>query len=93
VAKFLDNASDWEDKRLANLAAILPKIILDLEVCRTRLFALMEGESARFNLIAKGFVALGCTSTDDEVVDALLGKIGKGAPAFDPGATAGAFFR
>jgi NACHT domain len=93
VAKFLDNAADWEDKRLANLAAILPKIILDLEVCRTRLFALMEGESARFNLIAKGFVALGCTSTDDEVVDALLGKIGKGAPAFDPGATAGAFFR
>ena len=44
----------------------------------------MEGERARFDLIAKGFVALGCTSADDEVVDALLGKVDKGAPAFDP---------
>ena len=84
VAKFLDDAAGWEDKRLDNLAAILPKIILDPQVCRARLFALMHGERPRFDLIARGFVALGCTSTDDEVVNALLGKIDKGAPAFDP---------
>ena len=84
VAEFLNEAACWEDKRLDNLAAILPTIIVDPEICRTRLFGLMEGERARFDLIAKGFVALGCTSADDEVVDALLGKIDKGAPAFDP---------
>lgn len=92
VAKFLDDAVGWEDTRLDNLAAILPKIILDPEVCRTRLFALMQGERARFDLIAKGFVALGCTSTDNEVVSALFGKIDQGAPAFDPGTSLLAHF-
>lgn len=84
VAEFFNEIAQWEDRRLDDLAALLPKIILDPKVCRTRLFALMGGERARFDLIAKGFVALGCTSADDEVVNALLGKIDKSAPAFDP---------
>ena len=86
VAEFLDEIASWDDKRLNNLAALLPKIITDSEVCRRRLFSLIQHlERPRFDLITRGFAALGCTATDSEVVDVLLAGVGKNAPAFDPG--------
>lgn len=86
VATFLDGMASWDDKRLNNLAALLRQIITDPEVCRARLLSLARhSERPRFDLIARGFAALGCSSDDSEVVDVLLAAIGKGAPAFDPG--------
>ena len=86
VAAFLDEVVAWDNKRLGNLAAILPKIITDPEACRARLFALAQKpEEARFDLIATGFANLGCAAEDAEVVDVLVAQLGKGAPLFDPG--------
>jgi hypothetical protein len=86
VATFLDGMASWDDKRLDNLAALLPEIITDSEVCRARLLSLVRhSERPRFDLIARGFAALGCGADDSEVVDVLLAAVGKGAPAFDPG--------
>jgi hypothetical protein len=86
LAAFFDGIASWDDKRLDNLAALLPKIITDSEACRARLLSLARhSERPRFDLIARGFAALGCASDDSEVVDVLLAGIGEGAPAFDHG--------
>jgi hypothetical protein len=86
VAEFLDEIASWDDKRLNRLAAVLPRIITDPKVCRERLFSLTHhSERPRFDLIAHGFAALGCTAADSEVVDVLLAAVGEHAPAFDPG--------
>ncbi len=86
VASFIDEMASWDDKKLNNLAAVLPQILTDFDACRTRLLSLTRGpEPPRFDLIARGLAALGCTAEDTEVVDALLAAIGTGAPLFDPG--------
>ena len=84
----MDEITCWDDKKLENLAAILPQILTDFDTCRTRLLSLAHSlEQPRFDLIARGLAALGCTAADTEVVDTLLAAVGKGAPAYDPGET------
>ena len=86
VASFMDEIASWDDKKLENLAAILPEILTDFDTCRTRLLSLTRvSDHPRFDLIARGLAALGCTAADTEVVDTLLAAIGKGAPLYDPG--------
>ena len=85
VASFMDETASWDDRKLNNLAAVLPQILTDFDACRARLLSLARGsERPRFDLIARGFAALGCTWGDTEVVDTLLAAVGKGAPLFDP---------
>jgi hypothetical protein len=87
VKSFVDEIESWDDKKLNDLAAILPQIVTDFDACRTRLLSLARGsERPRFDLIARGLAALGCTAEDAEVVDTLLSSVGKGAPLFDPSA-------
>jgi hypothetical protein len=84
VASFMDEIASWDDNKLENVAAILPQILTDFDVCRSRLLSLASGlERPRFDLIARGLAALGCTAADTEVVDTLLAAVGKGAPAYD----------
>jgi CRP-like cAMP-binding protein len=86
VASIMDEIASWSDKRLDNLAAILPQILTDFDACRARLLSLARNsERPRFDLIARGLAALGCTAEDTEAVDTLLAAVGRGAPAFDPG--------
>jgi hypothetical protein len=86
VASFLDEIATWDDKKLGDLAALLPQIITNFDACRTRLLSLARcSERERFDLIASGLAALGCTAEDTEVVDTLLAAVGVGAPLFDPG--------
>ena len=88
MASFMDEIASWDDKKLNNLSAILPQILTDFDACRTRLLSLARGsERPRFDLIARGFAALGCTAGDTEVVDTLLAAVGKDAPLCDPGVT------
>ncbi|WP_178130376.1 NACHT domain-containing NTPase [Reyranella sp. CPCC 100927] len=88
ASSFLDEIVSWDDKRLENLAPLLPQIIHDFDACRARLLSLArESEQPRFNSIARGFAALGCKSDDTEVVDTLLAAVGKGSPAYDPSET------
>jgi hypothetical protein len=88
VASFIGEIVSWYDKKLENLAPILPQILTDFDTCRTRLLSLARGlERPRFDLIARGLAALGCTAADTEVIDMLLDAVGKGAPAYDPGVT------
>jgi hypothetical protein len=88
VASFMGEIASWNDKKLENLAEILPQILTDFDTCRTRLLSLARGsEHPRFDLIARGLAALGCTAADTEVVDTLLDAVGKDAPAYDPGVT------
>ncbi len=84
VAELFDEASNWDDELLENIALFLPTIITDKNVCRAKLFTLLQRERARFDLIAQGFASLGCTSSDDDVVDAILAKVNVGAPMSDP---------
>jgi len=87
VATFMDEIALWDDRKLNDLAAILPQIVTDFDACRTRLLSLAhDSERPRFDLIARGAAALGCTAEDTEVVDTLLAALGSDAPAFDPGA-------
>jgi hypothetical protein len=72
AAAFMDEIASWDDKRLSDLAAILPQILTDFDACRTRLLSLAHAERPRFDLIARGLAALGCTADDTEVVDTLL---------------------
>jgi hypothetical protein len=93
VASFMNEITSWDDKKLGNVAAILPEILTDFHACRTRLLSLARGsEWPRFDLIARGLAALGCTAEDTEVVDTLLSAVGKSAPAFDPGTTLLTYF-
>jgi hypothetical protein len=86
VACFMDEIASWDDKKLENLAAVLPQILTDFDTCRTRLLSLARvSDHPRFDQIARGLAALGCTAADMEVVDTLLAAIGKGAPLYDPG--------
>jgi hypothetical protein len=86
VAAFLDDTASWNDERLKNLAALLPKLITNFDVCRARLLSLAKTtQNPRFDLIASGLADLGCTADDADVVDVLLAATGEGAPAFDPG--------
>jgi hypothetical protein len=86
VASFIKEVASWDDKKLGDLAGILPQVITDTDACRTRLLSLARcSERVRFDLIAQGFASLGCTAEDTEVVDTLLGAVGKDAPLFDPG--------
>jgi len=79
VASFMDEIASWDDKKLENLAAVLPQILTDFDTCRTRLLSLARvSDHPRFDLIARGLAALGCTAADTEVVDTLLAAIGKG---------------
>jgi hypothetical protein len=88
VASFMDEISSWDDKKLNNLAAILPQILTDFDACRTRLLSVARySERPRFDTIADGFGALRCPAGDTEVVDTLLSAVGKDAPLFDPGVT------
>jgi hypothetical protein len=88
VASFMDEIASWEDKDLEDLAAILPQILIDFDSCRTRLLSLARRSGRpRFDLIARGLAALGCTAEDTEVIDTLLGAVWKVAPLFDPGVT------
>jgi hypothetical protein len=65
VAAFLDEIASWDDKRLNNLAALLPKIIANFDVCRARLLSLAKTlQNARFDLIALGCADLGCAADD-----------------------------
>ena len=86
VASFMDEIASWDDRKLDDLAEVLPQILTDFDTCRTRLLSLARGsERPRFDLIARGLAALGCTAGDTEVVDTLLAAVSKGAPPFDPG--------
>jgi hypothetical protein len=86
VASFMDEITSWDDKELNDLAAILPQILTDFDKCRTRLLSLARGSGGpRFDLIARGLAALGCTAEDTEVVGTLMDAVGKVAPLFDPG--------
>ncbi len=86
VASFLDEIASWENSRLDDLAAILPQIIPDFDTCRERLLSIVRDcERPRFDQITSGLGALGCEPEDTEVVDTLMGTIGKVAPAFDAG--------
>ena len=86
VGSFMDEIALWNDKKLGNLAALLPKILTDFDACRARLLSLARSsDRPRFDLIVRGFAILGCTAEDTEVVDTLLAAVGKDAPAFDPG--------
>ena len=61
------------------LQSILPRILTNFYVCRTRLLSLArDSDRPRFDLIAGGLAALGCTAGDTEVIDTLLAAIGKG---------------
>jgi hypothetical protein len=57
----MDEIALWDDKKLDNLSAILPQILTDFDACRTRLLSLARGSKPRFDLIARGLAALGCT--------------------------------
>jgi hypothetical protein len=82
----MDEITSWDDNELNDLAAILPQILTDFDKCRTRLLSLARSSGRpRFDLIARGLAALGCTAEDTEVVDTLLDAVGKVAPLFDPG--------
>lgn len=87
VASFMeDEIASWDDKRIKNIAAILPQILTDPDACRARLLSIARGsEPLRLDLIAHGLASLGCTAQDAEAVEALLAGVGKGAPLFDPG--------
>ncbi|MDB6157597.1 MAG: putative NTPase family [Gammaproteobacteria bacterium] len=88
VASFLDEVKSWDDEKLQDLAAILPRLLTDFATCRTRLLSLVHSSKRpRFDLIARGLAAAGCTADDTEVVDTLLAAVGRGAPAFDPTTT------
>jgi hypothetical protein len=87
VKSFVEEIASWEDKKLNIIAAILPQIMTDFDACRTRLLSLARSsERPRFDLIARGLAALGCTAEDAEVVDTLLSAVGTAAPLFDPSA-------
>lgn len=93
VCDLLDEIASWEDKRLLDLLSLLPQIIIDHATCRVRLLAIGRSDlGPRHDLLALGFVALGCDSTDEEVVDLLLSKVGKGMPAYAGGDTLIAHF-
>jgi hypothetical protein len=86
VASFMDEIASWDERKLNNLAAVLPQVLTDFDASRTRLLSLArDSERPRFDLIAHGLAALGCEAGDTEVVDTLLAAVGEGAPLFDPG--------
>ena len=86
VAAFFDEIVSWDNEKLHILAGLLPEIIADSYECRKCLLSLARGlKQARFDIIARGFVALGCTSDDSEVVDLLLDSIGQSAQVHNPG--------
>ena len=88
VASLLDEIATWNDERIEDLASILPKILTDFGACRSRLLKLAgRQERPRVDLVAQGFVTLGCTSDDTEVVDALLAAAERSPPAFDASTT------
>lgn len=86
VASLIGEIPSWDDKKLENLATLLPQIVTDFDSCRTRLLSFARAsDRPRYDLIARGLASLGCTAEDTEVVDMLLAAVGKGAPLSDPG--------
>ncbi|SAL72411.1 NACHT domain protein [Caballeronia udeis] len=86
VAAFMDEIAAWDDDKLQGLAALLPQILPDFDLCRARLLGLTRAPGRkRFDFITRGLAILGCTAKDTEVINTLLAGINRGVPAFDPG--------
>ncbi|MCA0199888.1 MAG: NACHT domain-containing protein [Proteobacteria bacterium] len=86
VAKLYDEIPAWTDDQLNNLSSLLPDIYQDKAACRARLLHMAPTvEHARLDFITSGLSKLGSSSDDNEAVDILLGRNGKGPPAYDLG--------
>jgi energy-coupling factor transporter ATP-binding protein EcfA2 len=84
VLAFIDEVAQWDDERLKPLAALLPKILPELDTTRQRLLSMARGpQRPPFEAIVRGLASLGCTAEDEEVVDTLLATIDTWAPELD----------
>lgn len=84
VRPVLDELAALPDERLADIVALLPRVIKDEAHARERILSIAASNGVRRDMIGIGLERLGCDHTDDEAVRAILGEQTATAPVFDP---------